>query len=388
LAGLTLADKEWRYARIRKFIREHELDAILLSGNAWEECNIRYVTGQYFRIGQRYGYALFPADGEPEIFAFHPTRAYQYRCVDEFKDDIWFDRAHIHQPTFETIAKVMRAKGLEKGRLGIDRSLLDTVKFEALRQEFPDLELPDIAAGFTELRRVKSPGELSLARQSARVCDEIWLAMRDFIRPGIYDYQITAEWSRIMYEHQADKVFNLMQINSLDVSCPYWTSAHSPVRVEEGSMILMEITAAIGGYWTQRVALASVGEPQPIMRELHKAAAAAQVKGAEAIKPGVNAKDICHIMDEEIRAAGWLSAADFEAGPRGHLMGLTIDEGTFSAEEDLILKENMVLVLHPSAAGPGFQLKKPGVFGPGNMYAVTADGCEKLYGPEIELMIL
>jgi Xaa-Pro dipeptidase len=179
-----------------------------------------------------------------------------------------------------------------------------------------------------------------------------------------------------------------MQINPFDVSCPYWSSAHAPVRVEKGSVILMEITVAIGGYWTQRVALASVGEPPPVMRELHDAAAAAQLKGAAAVKPGANVKDVCRVMDEEVRAAGWLSAADFDAGPRGHLMGLTIDEGTFSDTEDLILEENMVLVLHPSAAEPGFQLKKPGVFGPGNMYVVTADGCEKLSGPEIEFMIV
>ncbi|MDR1961097.1 MAG: hypothetical protein LBQ16_02305, partial [Gracilibacteraceae bacterium] len=101
--GLTPADKDWRYARIRKFISNWGLDAVFLAGNAWEESNVRYITGEHFRIGQRYAYALFPREGEPEIFAFHPTRAYQYRCIDEFRDDVWFDRAHIHPPTFEAI---------------------------------------------------------------------------------------------------------------------------------------------------------------------------------------------------------------------------------------------------------------------------------------------
>jgi len=55
--GLTLEDKNWRYSRVRKFIKDEGLDAILLSGNAWEESNIRYITGQFcFRqmVSRRY----------------------------------------------------------------------------------------------------------------------------------------------------------------------------------------------------------------------------------------------------------------------------------------------------------------------------------------------
>ena len=166
--GLTLTDKNWRYSRIRKFIKDHGLDAILLSGNAWEESNIRYITGQYFRIGQRYAYVLFPIDGEPEVFAFHPTRAYQLRAIEEFKDDIWFDPKHFHFPTIEEISSYISKLRLEKGKIGIDKVLMDVAKYEALLNMFPKLEFVDISQAFTELRRVKSPGELSLCREDRK----------------------------------------------------------------------------------------------------------------------------------------------------------------------------------------------------------------------------
>jgi Xaa-Pro aminopeptidase len=143
LTGLTQADKEWRYARIRKFMQEQEVDALLLSGNAWEEPNVRYVAGQYFRVGQRYGYVLFPAAGEPEIFAFHPTRAYQYRCIEEFPGDTWFDRPHIHPPTFDALAEGIRRPELSGGRLGIDRAWLDADKYVRLQKEFPEDPAPN-----------------------------------------------------------------------------------------------------------------------------------------------------------------------------------------------------------------------------------------------------
>lgn len=386
--GLTLQDKNWRYSRIRKFIKDRGLDAILLSGNAWEESNIRYITGQYFRIGQRYAYVLFPVDGEPEVFAFHPTRIYQLRCLEEFKDDIWFDSDHFHFPTFEEIARYIRKLGLENSKIGIDKVHLDGAKYEALLNAFPNVEFIDINEDFTALRRVKSPGELSLSKESTRVCDQIWDSMRTFVKPGMYDYQVTAEWSRIMFESKADKVFNLMQINPYDVSVPYWTSSHSPVRIESNSMVLMEISTCIGGYWTQRVGVASMGKPEQIMMDLFKSTSTAQIKGSEIVKPGVNAKDVSLVMDETIANAGFLNSSTFDAGPLGHLMGLTMDEGTFSSKTDLILEEGMVFVLHPSAAVPGFKLGEPGMFGPGNMYVVTKTGCEKLYSLDIELMIM
>ncbi|KUO66969.1 MAG: hypothetical protein APF84_17405 [Gracilibacter sp. BRH_c7a] len=386
--GLTLEDKNWRYSRVRKFIKDEGLDAILLSGNAWEESNIRYITGQYFRIGQRYAYVLFPADGEPEVFAFHPSRSYQLRAIEEFKDDIWFDGEHFHFPTFEEISSYIRKLGLENGKIGVDKVLMDAAKYEALLKVFPNAEFTDINEGFTALRRVKSPGELSLCKESARVCDEIWDSMRYFIKPGMYDYQITAEWCRIMYANKADKDFNLMQINPYDVSVPYWTSSHSPVRIDSNSMILMEITTCIGGYWTQRVGCASIGEPEPVMVDLYTATSTAQINSSKIVKPGINAKDVCLVMDETITKAGFLNSSDFNAGPHGHLMGLTMDEGTFSPQADLILEEGMVFVLHPSAAVPGFKLGEPGMFSPGNMYVVTKNGCEKLYGLDIELMII
>jgi hypothetical protein len=41
-----------------------------------------------------------------------------------------------------------------------------------------------------------------------------------FYQTGMYDYQVTAEWSRMMYENKADKVFNLMAVSPCDVSVP------------------------------------------------------------------------------------------------------------------------------------------------------------------------
>lgn len=131
-----------------------------------------------------------------------------------------------------------------------------------------------------------------------------------------------------------------------------------------------------------------MGQPEQVMMDLHRAISTAQVKASDIVKPGVNARDVSLLMDDTITKAGFLNSSNFIAGPHGHLMGLSIDEGTFSSDSDLILEEGMVFVLHPSAAVHGFKRGEPGMFSPGNMYVVTKDGCDKLYGSDIELMVI
>jgi Xaa-Pro aminopeptidase len=291
-------------------------------------------------------------------------------------------------PTIDEIANAIRKYGLEKSRIGIDITLMDAQKYAALLKLFPDAEFTDISSDFTALRRVKSPGEISLSRESARSCDEVWANMRGFIKPGMYDYEITAEWGRMMYLNQADKHFNLTTIHPYDVSSPMHPAYHSPVRVENDSVIGMEITNSIGGYWSQRLGNAYMGEPKPIMMDLFAALKEAHIKASELIKPGVCAADIAEKMDSVVRSKGFLCTTDFASPPQGHLMGLTLDEGTVSPDAKFVLEEGMVLVIHPSAAVEGFKLGEPAMAGPGTMYLVTKEGNEKLFAHELEFMAI
>lgn len=387
--GLNLEDKKWRYERIRNFIRSKELDAIILGGTAWEEGKIRYITGQYFRIGHGNAHVVFPAEGEPMLFAFTESRLYNFKCVTKYNEDFWFDKNQTD--TFENIKNFINGIKLRNKRIGIDLYLIGADIYKGLLQIYPAVDFFDIGADFTALMRIHTENEIGLSRESARICDEVWNSMRTFLKPGLYDYELTAEWSRIMYQNECDRVFNLIDIDKHDVTNVWWPSSHSPRKLENDSLVCMEMSCSRGGYWTQRVGIACMSEPDPITIKLHEAIRDAQLEAAIVIKPGITMScDVAKKMNEVITGYGFLNSSEFNCPPHGHVMEMSIDMGTLSGTPDnaFLMEESMVFVLHPSAAVKGYTMGKPALFSPGNMYVLTKDGAKPLYEYDIELMVM
>jgi Xaa-Pro aminopeptidase len=384
--GLTLEDRSWRYNRIRKFIREQRLDAILVASPAWRDGNVGYIDGPYFRVGYGYAFSLFPGDGKPVLLAGVAERPYGMRQFSAFSQDHWVEDIRLF--SVDQILSVINEFKLEKGKIGLTLNTLSADLYQRITNRFPDAELVDITREYTALKRVKSPGEIKLAKESARICDEAWEFNKEFIKPGVYDSEVTAEWERIMYRNLAGKTFNLLQNNPFDITCPCWTDFHSPKVISKGDMMVAEISCCFRGYWTQRVACYSLGEPNPTMVKLFNTINLALEKSAAIVKPGIKVSEMASLIDDVIANAGFLNPSQFHTGPHGHLMGVDLDEGTFSRKTDIILEEGFVFVIHPGAAISGWEPGKAGMFGPGGMFVVTKDGCEKLYGPDMELTVI
>ncbi|MDR1603407.1 MAG: M24 family metallopeptidase [Gracilibacteraceae bacterium] len=386
---LTAEDKREHHDRIRKLLRDQGLDALIVGGNAWEDGKLKYLFGQYYRVGHLTAYAVFPAAGEPVLFAFTPDRPYMLRNIEAYNEDYWFDSNRLC--TLENILAYLHEIPLTHKRIGLDKQLLNGTICQSLEKEFPDSTFVDSGGDLTALMRVKTKNEIACVQEAARICDAIWDSMRNFLQPGLYDYQLAAEWSRIMYEEQCDKVFNLTQIHPLDVACPCWPSMHTPKQIEKNSLVLMEISCSYGGYWTQRLGCASMGAPDPEVVKLFEAISQAHLEAGKMIKPGITTTyEVAKKMDEVISSFGYLNPSQFDTVPHGHLMGLQVDEGTLStrAEESFVLEAGMGVQLHPGAAVPGYKLYEPSNCGAGGMWLVEPNGASPLYTHPLELMVV
>jgi Xaa-Pro dipeptidase len=375
-ARLTMADKEWRYNRVRKFLQDKNLDAIFVSGDGHREGYLRYLTGQYFRVGYGVAYALFPVSGEPVLFLSTPEREYTMIAYQTFLSDHWITNTKV--VSIENIAKVFEENKLTMASVGVTLDNMNVTHFYQLKERLPKTNFIDISWDYTCLRGAKSEGEISLARESARIVDLCWEKLAAEMKPGMYEHEVAALMETTMWQSHTDKTFNLTCSAKKDITRPCWPSAHSPNVIKKGDLFLAEITACFCGYWTQKVSHYSFGKLDLLAQELFTVCEFALQKGAQLIHPGANAKDIANAIDRTIQDAGFLSSSQFPTGPHGHLMGLEIDEGTFSPRKDLILETGMVMAIHPGAAAPGWVVGQPGIFGPASTYVVTSDGVEKL----------
>ena len=303
-----------------------------------------------------------------------------------FLSDQWITNAKVL--SIENIAKVFTEHHLTAATVGLTLDTMIVNHFNQLKKLFPQTTFIDVCGDFTSLRWAKSEGEIALARESARIVDLCREKLSSEMKPGMYEHEVTALMETTMWQSHTDKTFNLTSAAKQDISRPYWPSAHSPNVIKKGDLLLAEITACSCGYWTQKVCHYSFGKPDSLAQELFAVSELALRKGVALIRPGVNAKNIVNIIDRTIQEAGFLSPSQFTTGPHGHLMGLEIDEGTFSSQKDLFLEEGMVMAIHPAAAVPGWTVGQPAVFGPASVYLVTSDGVEKLNKTDDKLVVI
>lgn len=376
MTGLTAADKEWRYKRVRQFLQAKGLKAMLVCGEARREANIRYFTGQYHRIGLGVNYVLFPAEGQPILFAGSPEREFNLVTYQVSLADHWVKDARLL--CMDNIVKAFAELNLTGGPIGLTLDYISANDYFQLGKPLPQIDIIDITKDYERLRRVKSGGEIDLARESARQVDLAWEKLVREMKPGMYEHEATALLETVMWNLNSDKTFNQCRCLKKDVSRPTWSSTHAPVMLQEGDLFLAEIVSSYGGYYTQKVSLFSFGQPDPVAQSLFDASESAHQKAVELIRPGANAKDIVAAVDKTIRDAGFLSNSQFPTGPHGHLMGLDPDEGTFLPGQDFILETGMIMAIHPAAAIPDWAPGEYGVFGPGSTYLVTDTGVQSL----------
>jgi len=380
ISVLTQEDKAYRYGKLREYMKSQGLDAILCCGDG----PVKYLAGEFF--SPWHAFILAPLDGEPVAFIAIEGREYQLTPFKKHMDDYWIKDARI--TSVDNICRAINEKGLANSVIGLTLFEFPAPLFMALQKALPGVRFVDAGKGFQDIRRRHTENEIKLIRGSVNVVDECLKALPDVIKPGKYETDIWGFLQGKMAEMGCENTLNLICVDPCDVSAVTQPYSHTPRKIQKGDLLVVEVTACYRGYWTQKIALFSIGKPDPLVQALFDASNAGLWKAAEIAGPGVNVKDMLKAIDETIESAGFLSPRQFTTGPQGHICSIDFGDITFFPDEDFILEEGMLFVLHPGAAVPGWTPGKPGIFGPGTMFLVTKDGVESLNKVPNELVII
>ena len=383
---LTHLEKERRYTLVRRYIREANLDALLVVGEASSEGTIRYLTGQYYRIGHGSAAVLIPGDGEPVLFLGSVERTYFLDNYRRFAPtDYWVQQVRPFSP--DILAGALKEYGLERARVGATLGTTLAGIYLALVKAAPHMDIVDVTRDLMLLRRKKSDEELCCVEGSVALVQAGWEAVRATAQVGMTDHQLLAAAEQAMYFGGADKTFNLCNLGR-DITRPIFTASHQPITAKPGDWVLTELTASYGGYWTQNIYLGCFGRPPQELVEMFEVSKVAVDAAAAGMRPGVPCSEIARTLDEEVAKAGYQGNAAIGGVPHGHIMGLEVDELTFTPSVDVPVEEGWAVVLHANVVPKGWSLGKPGIFGPSAVYVVTRDGARKIGPAEWGLVAL
>lgn len=224
----------------------------------------------------------------------------------------------------------------------------------------------------------KSEVELSRARRAASIAESSYRALLDQLRPGVAEFEITAQFDALCRAQGAEDNFLLMSSGS----------PGQPVRLPSrrtlrpGDIVNAEITPSIESQFSQICRAAVIGRASEGQRTSYELLIRAYDAALKIAAPGVTVQQLVQAIDDVVTAAGY---GEYCRPPhmrvRGHGLGTTsTGPGALEQGNSVELQEGMIFVLHPNQALPA-----SGYLLCGNPVVITASGAEPLIDAELRL---
>lgn len=364
-----------RQAALEKVAIEKDLDAIVVVGN----CAVgpeSYGSFRYFADHRSYYYL--------HSVVVRPGKKITI-CVGSVlhKDGILlkgFEDTRFGADVLPSVLKVLAEQPVK--RVGVSFEMLPVRWENGILEQCPGVELVDVDADITALRRIHSPYEIDSFKECAKITDIGYEAVCKMAKPGVKMSDLHAAMDYAMYHAGAEETFTKMScgvFSAKENGLPHMERFHWPDErvIKAGDNIAMSISAKYRGYWTQQVRVICVGEKSADAQAAYAVQQEAVKDAAAFLKPGIKLGDLVDHMFKFAEAHGYQAALPF-----GHVVGLDLDEGGDGVNSELVLPENTVVVLHPALRPEG----EENCFFWGDTFLVTKDGAVRLNESSTELL--
>ncbi|OGP58648.1 MAG: hypothetical protein A2162_12070 [Deltaproteobacteria bacterium RBG_13_52_11b] len=328
-----------------------------------------YYVANYTLLGER-AFCYLPIEGQPILFISEAWDQERAAGESSLRDVRILERNGSRD-----IAAVCASCD---GRLGIvGRELLGRQDIAALETAL-GRETASATRLLEDVATIKSPYELSLIREAAKMADAGFRKAMEIVKEGLPDHTLVAEIDYAMREMGATDNFQMLAVGKENSGMLLPCGK----KIEPGDLLLFEITPANGAvtYSAQLCRTAIFREtPKPLLIEKYRLLIEAHEESLLAIKPGVRISEVARIQNEIIGRAGY---SEYCRPPymraRGHGFGL----GRIDVEEDSTVEfaEGMSLVVHPNQFIP-----ETGYLALGESIIVTSDGLERLTRTESKI---
>jgi Xaa-Pro aminopeptidase len=222
----------------------------------------------------------------------------------------------------------VRARGLERARVGIERSFLPADAHAALAGELPGAQIDDAFEVLEELRAVKRPDELDIIRRAAEGIVDSMLVVFGGAEPGVTRAELA---DRMRIEEAARGLTFEYCLTSTGRSL---NRAPTPTLAwEEGEVCCLDSGGSLHGYVGDLARMASMGPVSPRRADLLEQIDAVQQAGREAVVAGRRGGDIFDLALARQRECPDGGSMDFVA----HGMGLIAHEAPRLTSTGVIL---------------------------------------------------
>jgi Xaa-Pro aminopeptidase len=391
---LSLAERDRRWANVRKLMRERGFDGLLVAGFRAREMYETYISDDYNE-----GCVIFPLEGDPVVITWAYLRVMRARWSQERGATLWVGDYRV-ATSGTGVAEVLREKHLAESNLGVVglSSQAPTEIYGAIPANFwmeltaalPKARWQDISEEFSHQMLVKSDEELAQVRYAARAAEAACKVIAEVAAPGVGEEVVFAEGTAEMLRHGIGVRYPVIVMNSgrhtLSWGPPRWTtSGEAPRILQRGALMQAELMPLCGNQEVQVQMTVALDPLDDTNKTCERVALESYAAGIKALKPGIAFADLLAAMEEPLKSAGcWgYTPLVHSVGPH-FLAGRTLvnqDQvkldvryaGANAARaRQAILQPGMVFAFEPNACIGTHRVNI------GGTVIVTATSCEEL----------
>jgi len=212
-----------------------------------------------------------------------------------------------------------------------------------LRERFPQADVRDSSKLVWDLRKVKSPAELAIMRQAARLGVQAHNALIASTRPGIAERALAAVFEFFCKKDGAqDLAYDTIIMSAKNHAYGHY---HKYDRVlNDGDFVILDAAPDYGNYHVDiSTTFPASGRFSPRQKELYEVALGVHDVCIENYRPGATFSEIGQKVDAHLKAKGLSQfAQDFRGivrfGGYNHSIGLATHDvmGTFAGPDEIL----------------------------------------------------
>ncbi|MDY6904665.1 MAG: Xaa-Pro peptidase family protein [Thermodesulfobacteriota bacterium] len=245
---------------------------------------------------------------------------------------------------------------LQTSRLGFEAGRITYAQFQRLKGKTgplaPDVEIKNADDLLNGIRMCKDAGELAIMKQSLALAEDVF---EDFLARdlslGVTEKQAAWMLEKRMREAGADALsFPVIAAFGENSALPHAVPGDRPLR--EGEPVLFDWGAKVDGYCSDISRSFVPGRADDRYKHAHKTVWTARQRAIEAVRPGINARDV------DAAARQYIDDSEFKGmfgHGVGHGVGLAIHEPpSVSTMSEAVLETGMVFTIEPGIYLPGW----------------------------------
>ncbi len=261
----------------------------------------------------------------------------------------------------------MRGKSAPQ-RVGYESSV-SHARFLKLEKAFPGAAFTDILADLSDLRAVKTAGELARIRAAAKLNDEIWAAAQAMFKPGMTEREMARLIRRLMIDRGDGEAFEtIVSVGANAAECHHIPD-DTVWNGRDG--VLVDMGVRLDGVSSDLTRNILPARPSPLYKKIYALVLEANARAIAAARPNMTAAALDKVARDFLTRHGFGRAFGHSLG---HGVGLEIHEApVVSRRTKTKLQPGMVVTI------------EPGVYLPGNLgiriedlVVITDNGCEVL----------